>query len=58
MAMGHIVDFAGVAGVIVASMGLALGIEWISLRGLMRLMPARSGNSVTAPLQKGDGHAG
>ena len=53
--MGHIVDFAGVAGVIVASMGLALGIEWLSLRGLMRLMPARSGSSGAVPTQKDDG---
>lgn len=54
--MGHIVDFAGVAGVIVASMGLALGIEWLSLRGLMRLMPARTGNSGPAPAQREDRH--
>jgi len=39
--MEYVLDFAGVAGAIVASMGLALWIEWLSLRGLMLLMPAR-----------------
>jgi len=39
--MGHLVDFAGVAVAIVGSMALALWIEWVSLRGLLRLMPAR-----------------
>jgi hypothetical protein len=39
--MEYALDFAGVAVAIVASMGLALWIEWLSLRGLMLLMPAR-----------------
>lgn len=39
--MDYVLDFAGVAGAIVASMGLALWIEWLSLRGLMLLMPTR-----------------
>ncbi len=46
--MNQIIDFAGVAGAIVFSMGLALWIEWLSLRGLMHLMPARPGNSNSA----------
>jgi len=37
--MESIVDLAGVGGAIVVSMVLALGLEWLSLRGLMLLMP-------------------
>ena len=40
--MNYVVDFAGVAGAIGLSVALALGLEWVSLRGLMRLMPARA----------------
>jgi hypothetical protein len=40
-AMEYMIDFAGVAGAIAASVGLALWIEWVSLRGLMLLMPPR-----------------
>lgn len=50
--MGYIIDFAGVAGAIVASMGLALGMEWLSLRGLMLLMPARTTDSGSAQKQQ------
>ncbi|HUJ33081.1 MAG TPA: hypothetical protein VLY23_17500 [Candidatus Acidoferrum sp.] len=39
--MEQMIDLAGVAAAIAASMVLALGLEWLSLRGLMRLMPAR-----------------
>ena len=40
--MKNVIDFAGLAVAIVASMGLALWMEWLSLRGLMLLMPARN----------------
>lgn len=40
--MKTIMDFTGVAGAIGVSVALALWIEWLSLRGLMRLMPART----------------
>jgi hypothetical protein len=53
--MDFIIDFAGVAGAIVASMGLALWIEWVSLRGLMRLMPARPGHTSSTQIQQGNG---
>lgn len=39
--MKYMIDFAGIAGAIVTSIGLALWIEWLSLRGLMLLMPGR-----------------
>lgn len=39
--MEYVTDIVGVAAAIVVSMGLALWLEWLSLRGLMRLMPAR-----------------
>ncbi|HKS67106.1 MAG TPA: hypothetical protein VJR26_07695 [Candidatus Acidoferrales bacterium] len=40
--MKAIADFMGVAAAIAGSVALALWIEWASLRGLMRLMPARA----------------
>jgi hypothetical protein len=41
--MTNVINFAGVTVAIVGSMALALWIEWVSLRGLMRLMPTRGG---------------
>lgn len=41
--MTNVINFAGVTAAIVGSMALALWIEWVGLRGLMRLMPTRSG---------------
>lgn len=46
--MRAILDFAGVAGAIGGSVALALWIEWASLRGLMRLMPARAADAEKA----------
>lgn len=40
--MTSIAAFAEIAGAVVASVGLALGLEWISLNWLMRAMPGRS----------------
>ena len=40
--MKAIADFMGVAAAIAGFVALALWIEWASLRGLMRLMPARA----------------
>lgn len=40
--MNWMIDLAGVGGAIVVSMALALGLEWLSLRGLMLLMPAKA----------------
>lgn len=39
--MNQLFDFAGVTGAIVFSVALGLYLEWLGLRGLMRLMPAR-----------------
>jgi hypothetical protein len=41
--MSSFIGFAGVAGAIVASMGLAMWLEWFCLRWLMRIMPGRLG---------------
>jgi hypothetical protein len=49
--MKEFVGFAGVSGAIVVSIGLALALEWLGLRGLMHLMPA----SAPAPSAGGDG---
>jgi hypothetical protein len=40
--MGSIVGFLGVGCVIGISIGLALGLEWLSLRALMHLMPGQA----------------
>lgn len=39
--MNSIVDLAGVAGAIALSLALAIGLEWLSLRALMHLMPGK-----------------
>lgn len=39
--MNYAIDFAGVAGAIFLSFAVALGLEWVSLVLMMRLMPAR-----------------
>jgi hypothetical protein len=40
--MNSIIDLAGVGGAIAVSIALAVGLEWLSLRGLMLLMPGKS----------------
>jgi hypothetical protein len=37
--MDNFIEFAMFAGAIIASIGLALGLEWLSMTGLFRLMP-------------------
>jgi hypothetical protein len=37
--MESTLGFAEVAGAIIGAVGLALGLEWITLNSLMRLMP-------------------
>lgn len=37
----NFLGFAGVAGAIIASMGLAMWLEWFCLEWLMRLMPGQ-----------------
>ncbi len=39
--MGYTIDFVGVASAIFVSFAVALGLEWLSLILMMRLMPAR-----------------
>jgi hypothetical protein len=38
--MNRLFDFVGVSMAIAISVGLALWLEWLTLRGFMRLMPA------------------
>jgi hypothetical protein len=40
--MEYTINFVGVAGAIFVSFAVALGLEWLSLVMMMRLMPARS----------------
>jgi hypothetical protein len=38
------ISFAEITGAVLAAFALAVGLEWMGLQGLIRLMPAR-GNS-------------
>jgi hypothetical protein len=38
--MNSFIAFAEISRAILAALGLALGLEWLGLSGLMRLMPA------------------
>lgn len=40
--MNGFIEYAAFAGAIIASIGLALGLEWLGLNGLFRLMPSRA----------------
>lgn len=42
-AVDNFLTFAEIASAIIASIGLALCLEWLSLHWLMRLMPQRPG---------------
>lgn len=39
--MGYTIDFVGVASAIFISFAVALGLEWLSLVLMMRVMPAK-----------------
>lgn len=39
--MSSFIEFAEVAGAIIAAFGLALGLEWVGLYGLTSMMPGR-----------------
>jgi hypothetical protein len=43
--MDSFLAFAGVGTAIIASMGLAMWMEWYCLRWLMRLMPGNAGEA-------------
>jgi hypothetical protein len=43
--MDGFIGFAEVTGAILAALGLALGLEYATLNGLIRLMPARRDES-------------
>jgi hypothetical protein len=43
--MNGFVAFAEVTAAILASLGLALALQWYGLNGLMRLLPGRSSHS-------------
>ena len=46
--MDSFIGFAGVGTAIIASMGLAMWMEWYCLRWLMRLMPRQAGEAQRA----------
>jgi hypothetical protein len=39
--MDSFIGFTEVTGAIIAAMGLAMGLEWLTLNGLMHLMPVK-----------------
>jgi hypothetical protein len=41
--MNNFIGFAGVGSAIIASMGLAMWLEWFCLSWLMRVMPGKAG---------------
>jgi hypothetical protein len=43
--MSGFIAFAEVTGAILASLGIALALEWYGLNGLMRLLPAARNSS-------------
>jgi hypothetical protein len=43
---GNVLNVAGLAGAALASFSLALLLEWLCLRGLLELMPAREGRGL------------
>jgi hypothetical protein len=43
-----VLNIAGLAGAALASLSLALLLEWLCLRGLLELMPAREGRGPQA----------
>ena len=49
--MNGFIAFAEITGAIVASMGLALALEWCGLNGLMRLLPAARRDSAQGERQ-------
>lgn len=46
--MDSFIGFAGIGTAIIASMGLAMWMEWYCLRWLMRLMPGHAGEAQRA----------
>jgi hypothetical protein len=56
--MNSFIGFAGVGGAIIASMGLAMWLEWFCLRWLMRIMPGRlaAPQSTLAAADAGEEH--
>ena len=40
--MSDLIGFLEVIGAILASLGLAMSLEWLTLNGLLHLMPSRT----------------
>jgi hypothetical protein len=56
--MSGFMEYAAFAGAVIASIGLALGLEWLGLNGIFRLMPGRAHERVAVELQgRTDAHA-
>jgi hypothetical protein len=49
-AMENFIAFAEITSAIIAAIGLALGLEWLSLNWLMRMMPQRHGRGPSGRL--------
>ena len=47
--MDNFTGFLEVSAAIIAAMGLAMSLEWLALRGFLRLMPAARKAEVALP---------
>lgn len=45
--MNGFLEYAAIAAAVIASIGLALGLEWIALNGMFHVMPGRAAQRVT-----------
>ena len=52
--MDSFIGFAAVGSAIIASMGLAMWMEWYCLRWLMRLMPGQAGQGPSAAMNESE----
>lgn len=55
--MNNFLEFAAMAGAVAVSLGAAFVLEWLGLRGLMRLMPVASQPQLREQDRRGENKA-
>jgi len=45
--MNGFITYAEFAGAVIASFGLAMGLQWLGMSGLFHVMPGRAGRAVS-----------
>ena len=43
------IQYAELAGAVIASFGLAMGLQWLGMSGLFHVMPGRGAHAVSNP---------